>query len=62
MTLGGDLIVAIAGSPVRSADDVSRLVTTRLRPGQRVPFTILRGGTRRMTIDVQLGDRPSGAG
>ena len=58
----GDLIVAIAGSPVRSADDVSRLVTTRLRPGQRVPFTILRGGTRKLTIDVELGDRPSGSG
>jgi len=62
VTLGGDLIVAIAGSPVRSADDVSRLVTTRLRPGQRVPFTILRGGTRKLTIDVELGDRPSGSG
>jgi S1-C subfamily serine protease len=62
VTLGGDLIVAIAGSPVRSADDVSRLVTTRLRPGQKVPFTILRGGTRKLTIDVRLADRPSGSG
>ena len=62
VTLGGDLIVAIAGSPVRSADDVSRLVTTRLRPGQKVPFTVLRGGTQRLTIDVQLGDRPTGSG
>ena len=61
VTLGGDLIVAIAGSPVRGADDVSRLVTTRLEPGQTVPFTVLRGG-RRVTVAVRLGDRPDGSG
>jgi S1-C subfamily serine protease len=61
VTLGGDVIVAIAGSPVRDADDVSRLVTTRLEPGQTVPFTVLRAG-RRMTVDVRLGDRPDGSG
>jgi len=62
VTLGGDLIVAIAGRPVRSADDVSRLVTSVLRPGQTVAFTVLRGGTRRMTVDVTLGDRPTPSG
>ena len=61
MTLGGDLIVAIAGAPVRGADDVSRLVTTRLEPGQTVPFTVLRAG-RKVTVDVRLGDRPDGSG
>ena len=33
VTLGGDLIVAIAGTPVEGADDVSRLVTTKLSAG-----------------------------
>jgi S1-C subfamily serine protease len=33
-------------------------VTTRLRPGQTVPFTVIRG-TRRLTVDVTLADRPS---
>ena len=61
VTLGGDLIVAIGGSPVRGADDVSRLVTTRLEPGQTVPFTVLRAG-RKVTVDVRLGDRPDGSG
>lgn len=62
VTLGGDLIVAIGSSPVRSADDVSRLVTSVLRPGQTVAFTVLRGGTRRTTVEVRLGDRPTGPG
>ncbi|HET9286089.1 MAG TPA: trypsin-like peptidase domain-containing protein [Gaiella sp.] len=56
VTLGGDLIVAIAGEKVDGADDVSGLVT-ELLPGQTVPFTVLRG-KRRVTIDVTLGDRP----
>ena len=56
ITLGGDLIVAIAGKPVDGADDVSQIVTA-LRPGQTVQFTVIRGG-RRTTLDVPLGDRP----
>ena len=62
VTLGGDLIVAIGGRPVRSAEDVSRLVTGVLRPGQTVAFTVLRGGTQRTTVHVTLGDRPSTGG
>lgn len=60
VTLGGDLIVAIDGTPVTSTEDVSRIVSTELRPGQTVPFTVLRGGTRRATVDVTLGERPAG--
>jgi len=56
VTLGGDLIVAIAGTPVTGADDISRVVT-RLRPGQTVEVTVIRGG-RRTAVDVTLGDRP----
>jgi S1-C subfamily serine protease len=58
VTLGGDLIVAIGGVRVENADDVSRLVTTTLEPGQTVPFTVVRG-TRRITLPVTLGDRPA---
>ena len=53
---GGDLIVAIDGKLVDTADDVVRAVTRRL-PGQKLTFTILRGGERRM-ISVTLGTRP----
>ena len=58
VTLGGDLIVAIDGTQVDGADDVSRLVTTKLSPGQKVTFTVMRG-TRRIAIPVTLGNRPS---
>ena len=58
VTLGGDLIVAIGGTKVDDAEDVSRLVTTTLEPGQTVTFTVLRG-TRRVSIPVTLGNRPA---
>jgi S1-C subfamily serine protease len=62
ITLGGDLIVAIGASPVRSADDVSRIVTDELLPGQRVPFRVLRDGDRPVTVRVTLGNRPARPG
>jgi 2-alkenal reductase len=58
VTLGGDLIVAIGGTAIEGADDVSRLVTTELEPGQKVNFTVVRG-SRRVTIPVTLGNRPT---
>jgi S1-C subfamily serine protease len=57
VTLGGDVIVRIGDRSVRTSDDVSRIVSEELLPGQRVPFTIVRDGRRR-TIQVTLGDRP----
>ena len=47
----GDVIVAINDQPVRSADDVLRIVSQRLNVGQRATFTIVRGKHRRQ---VQL--------
>ena len=32
-----------------------------LAPGQRVTFTVLRGGTKRAKVEVTLGERPAGA-
>jgi S1-C subfamily serine protease len=54
---GGDLIVAIDGRPVERAEDVVRVVTERLLPGQTTKLTILRG-KQRLVVDVVLGDRP----
>jgi len=53
---GGDVIVAIAGRPVTAGDDVARIVTLDLRPGQSVPFTVLRDG-KRVVVPVRLGAR-----
>jgi 2-alkenal reductase len=56
-TYGGDVVVSIGGSPVRSAGDVVRAVTQRLRPGQTVPVAIVRGGVRQR-VQVTLANRP----
>jgi 2-alkenal reductase len=56
-TYGGDVLVAVDGLPVRSANDVVRLVSEQLRPGQVSSFTIVRNGARRR-LQVVLGTRP----
>ena len=58
---GGDVIVAIDGRRVRSAEDVVRLVTERLRPGQTARFTIVRRG-KRLVVPVRLEERPENPG
>ncbi len=58
LSTGGDIVLAVAGVSVRSAEDISRIVAGRLSPGQKVPFLVLRDG-RRVTVPVTLGIRPS---
>jgi S1-C subfamily serine protease len=58
VTFGGDVIVSIAGVPVRSSEDVSRIVSERLAPGQSVQVVVLRDGTERRAVRVTLGERP----
>ena len=53
---GGDVIVAVAGHPIASGEDVARVVSEGLRPGQTVIFTVLRDG-RKQQIPVRLGSR-----
>jgi S1-C subfamily serine protease len=55
---GGDLIVAIEGQTVGSAEDVVRVITEQLVPGQTVRLTILRGD-QRLVVPLRLGERPA---
>jgi S1-C subfamily serine protease len=55
---GGDIVVAIDGLQVRSADDLVRIVAERLSPGETAVFSIVRGGKRR-EVRVRLGERPA---
>jgi 2-alkenal reductase len=55
---GGDLIIAIDGHPVGSAEDVVRVVTEQLVPGQTVRLTLLRGNDR-LVVTLLLGERPA---
>jgi S1-C subfamily serine protease len=55
---GGDLIIAIDGHPVESAEDVVRVVTEQLVPGQTVRLTLLRGNDQ-LVVTLLLGERPA---
>ncbi len=52
---GGDVVVAVAGRRVETAEALSRIVS-ELRPGQNVTFAVLRDG-RRLSLHVRLGAR-----
>jgi len=56
--VGGDAIVAIAGVPVENAEDVVRIVASKLLPGETVRFTVVDGSQRRV-VPVRLGERPA---
>jgi len=54
--LGGDIVTAIQGTPIRTQQDYATRVRT-LRPGQRARVTVVRDGqSRELTITV--GERP----
>ncbi len=55
---GGDLIVAVDGEPVRSAEDVVRAVNQVRLPGDDIRLTVLRGAER-LELTATLGDRPA---
>jgi S1-C subfamily serine protease len=57
LTVGGDAIVAIDGSPVASSDAVAALVAERLVPGEVAWFTVVRAGHERV-VPIVLGARP----
>ena len=52
--LGGDLIVALDGQPIESAQDLAAALTAH-RAGETVSVTVFRG-QRRMSFKVVLGD------
>ncbi len=55
---GGDLIVAIAGQPVKNFDDLLVHLERYASPGDRVELTVLHGNGEQQIITVTLGKRP----
>jgi S1-C subfamily serine protease len=55
---GGDLIVAIDGVPVETAEDVVRAITEGLLPGQTTRLSLLRDGEQ-VEVTVKLAERPA---
>ncbi len=56
--MGGDVIVGIGDRLVAGADDIARIVTGSLAPGQTVQFHVLRGSAK-LVLPVRLAQRPS---
>jgi len=56
--VGGDVIIGIDGSPVKTMDDLIAYLESSTAVGQKVTLTILRGG-QQLSVDVTLGSRPS---
>ncbi|MEN3052347.1 MAG: trypsin-like peptidase domain-containing protein [Candidatus Methanosuratincola petrocarbonis] len=52
--VGGDVIVGVDGSRVRSVDDLVSYVDINTAPGQTIRLTVLRGGSY-ITVDLKLG-------
>ena len=56
--VGGDVITAIDGQPVKTFDDILVYLSLKTSPGQEVALTILRDG-KYQDVKLQLGTRPS---
>ncbi|MFQ5588418.1 MAG: S1C family serine protease [Nitrospiria bacterium] len=54
--IGGDIIVAIDGSPFETAREFHEILKAK-KPGDRIKLTLWRG-RRKMTLRVELGERP----
>ena len=53
---GGDVIVSVAGEPIRPESDVGRILATHA-PGETVTVQVVRGGARR-DVRIRLAERP----
>jgi S1-C subfamily serine protease len=58
VNVGGDVIVAIEGSPVTSMDDLIAYLSSDTQVGQEVTLTILREG-KEMDVQIALEARPA---
>jgi S1-C subfamily serine protease len=57
IVVGGDVIVAINGVPVKSLDDILTYLVEKTSPGDKVTLTVIRDGSL-IDITVTLGERP----
>ena len=56
--IGGDIIIAVDGSPVRSMDDLLSYVVEHTRPGDTAIFTVLRNGEE-TEVSITMAARPA---
>ena len=59
LRLGGDIIVGIDGTPVRTIDDLIAYLVDNTRPEDESVLEVIREDGSRETIQVTLDRRPS---
>jgi S1-C subfamily serine protease len=57
LPVGGDILTAVNGEPVRTGRDLIRYVDTQVEVGETIQVTLWRDG-REQTIAVTLSERP----
>jgi 2-alkenal reductase len=57
LPIGGDIIIAIDGTPILGMDDVVAYVVENTRPGDTAEFTVLRDD-QTITLSITLDGRP----
>ncbi len=58
IVLGGDVIVAINGRPVKEMHDLISYLVENTRPGDEIELDVLYSNGETETITVTLGIRP----
>jgi len=56
--IGGDVVIAINGEPVRSFDDLLIYISLKSKPGDTVTLTVIREN-KEITVNVKLEARPT---
>ena len=57
ITIGGDVIIAYNGQPVKSFDDLNSFIVNTGSVGQNVALTVLRSG-KQIKLQITMGIRP----
>ncbi len=57
LTIGGDVIVEVAGKKIKKPDDVLAAISGK-KPGDSVQIRYVRGGSRK-SVNLKLGNRPA---
>jgi serine protease Do len=57
-SVGGDVIIAINGQPVKTMEDLIAYLEANVTVGQKVTLTVLRGGNK-VSLDVTTAARPN---
>ena len=59
LVVGGDLIVEVAGKPVREPQDIATAIADK-KPGDTITLKLYRHGDQK-TVSLTLGNRPNKA-